>query len=210
MRSSFEVIVMLIVTASTNLCMFPAIYSLFSRQLVFEAFIGTFTMVTSFMYHVCDTIEGPLWLSEGQWHRLDNIGSIMSFVMWGIHLMDIRHQVLERYMQYFFLSMVLVFQEKDPWNEWNSVIPVASSFAVLLLSFALRRRIPRYNLQQFRRGLMLLLCGIGCFVRGLEDETDPFRIFHGCWHGFVGAAAYYNLKVLPDRDDMLLPIKRLD
>ena len=167
-------------------------------------------MVTSFMYHVCDTIEGPLWLSEGQWHRLDNIGSIMSFVMWGIHLMDIRHQVLERYMQYFFLSMVLIFQEKDPWNKWNSVVPVASSLTVLLLSFALRRRIPRYNLQQFRRGLILLLCGVGCFVRGLEDETDPFRIFHGCWHGFVGAAAYYNLKVLPDRDDMLLPIKRLD
>ena len=36
MRSSFEVIVMLVVTASTNLCMFPAIYSLYSRQLVFE------------------------------------------------------------------------------------------------------------------------------------------------------------------------------
>uniref|UniRef100_M4C0X1 Uncharacterized protein n=1 Tax=Hyaloperonospora arabidopsidis (strain Emoy2) TaxID=559515 RepID=M4C0X1_HYAAE len=90
--------------------------------------------------------------------------------------------------------MVLIFQEKDPWNKWNSVVPVASSFAVLLLSFALRRRIPRYNLQQFRRGLILLLCGVGCFVRGLEDETDPFRIFHGCWHGFVGAAAYYNLK----------------
>ena len=124
--------------------------------------------------------------------------------------MDIRHQVLERYVQYFFLAMVLAFQEKNPWDEWNSVVPVASSFVILLMSFALRRRVPGYNSQQFRRGLLLLLCGVACFVRGLDDDTDPFRIFHGCWHGFVGAAAYFNLKVLPDRNDMRLPIKRLD
>ncbi|RQM13326.1 hypothetical protein DD237_003840 [Peronospora effusa] len=201
MRTSFEMTMMLVVTGATNVCMFPAIYSLYHRQFVFEAFIGMFTMVTSFMYHVCDSIDGPLWLTEGQWHRLDNVGSIMSFVMWIIHLMDLRHPVFERYVQYFFLAIVLMFQEKNPWDDRNSVIPIVSSFAMLLISFTYQRRVPKYNLQQFRRGLLLLLCGIGCFVRGLDDDTDPFRFFHGCWHGFVGAAAYYNFKVLPDRND---------
>ncbi|EEY61896.1 uncharacterized protein PITG_13856 [Phytophthora infestans T30-4] len=214
MRSSFEMTMMLAVTGITNFCMFPAIYSLYRRQFVFEAFIGLFTMATSFMYHVCDSIDGPLWLTEGQWHRLDNIGSIMSFVMWSIHLMDLGvHPVLERYVQYFFLGMVLVFQEKNPWDERNSVIPVASSFVLLLMTYAMRRRVPTYDYQQFRRGLLLLVCGILCFVRGLDDDTDPFRFFHGCWHGFVGAAAYYNFKVLPDRNDQRrshLPIKRQD
>ncbi|KAI9912371.1 hypothetical protein PsorP6_005068 [Peronosclerospora sorghi] len=227
MKSTFEMVMMLIVTGSTNIFMAPAIYSLFYRKYVFEvrynteptchaprleqaAFIGTFTMITSFMYHVCDSIDGPLWLTEGQWHRLDNIGSIMSFIMWSIHLMDLNHAILERYLQYFFLALVMIFQEKNPWDELNSAIPVLCSLVLLLLSFALRRRMPKYNLQQFRRGLLLLLCGLGCFLRGLDDNSDPFRFFHGCWHGFVGAAAYYNFKVLPDRDDMQLPTKRQD
>ncbi|KAG1688642.1 hypothetical protein DVH05_003567 [Phytophthora capsici] len=204
---------MLAVTGITNFCMFPAIHSLYHRQFVFEAFIGMFTMITSFMYHVCDSIDGPLWLTEGQWHRLDNIGSIMSFVMWNIHLMDLRHPVLERYVQYFFLGIVLVFQEKNPWDERNSVIPVVGSFMLLLVTFAVRMRVPKYNYQQFGRGLLLLACGILCFIRGLDDDTDPFRFFHGCWHGFVGAAAYYNFQVLPDRNDSRgshLPIKRQD
>lgn len=163
------------------------------------------------MYHVCDSIDRPLWLTEGQWHRLDNIGSIMSFVVWSIHLMDLQSPLKERYVQYFFFGMVLVFQEKNPWDEWNSVTPVASSFLLLLATFAIRRRMPSYNYQQFRRGLLLMALAVMCFVRGLNDDTDPFRVYHGCWHGFVGAAAYFNLKVLPERSGMQmshLPIKR--
>ncbi|TDH67473.1 hypothetical protein CCR75_008234 [Bremia lactucae] len=136
-------------------------------------------MTTSFMYHVCDSIDRPLWLTEGQWHRLDNIGSIMSFVVWSIHLMDLQSPLKERYVQYFFFGMVLVFQEKNPWDEWNSVTPVASSFLLLLATFAIRRRMPSYNYQQFRRGLLLMALAVMCFVRGLNDDTDPFRVYHG-------------------------------
>ncbi|KAG7401324.1 hypothetical protein PHYBOEH_001740 [Phytophthora boehmeriae] len=216
MKSSFEVGMMLAITGITNFCMFPAIVSLFRREFVFEAFIGMFTMVTSFMYHVCDSIDGPLWLTEGQWHRLDNIGAIMSFIMWSIHLMDLRRPVLERYVQYFFLGVVLIFQEKNPWDERNSYLPIAGSFSLLFLSFVVRRQVPKYNFVQFRRGVLLLLCGVCCFVRGLDDDTDPFRFFHGCWHGFVGAAAYFNFQVLASDSisrgnrGPLLPIKRQD
>ncbi|KAF4318739.1 hypothetical protein JM18_006534 [Phytophthora kernoviae] len=121
----------------------------------------------------------------------------MSFIMWSIHLMDLRRPVLQRYLQYLFLSVVLIFQEKNPWDERNSYLPIAGSFSLLFLSFVVRRRVPKYNFVQFRRGLLLLLCGVCCFVRGLDDDNDPFRFFHGCWHGFVGAAAYFNYKVLP-------------
>lgn len=93
---------MLLVTAVTNLCMFPAIVNLHKQAYVFEVrlwcvialcascsaafcerhgthcpicscvyvfvlvqeFIGAFTMVTSFLYHCCDSIDGPLWLTE--------------------------------------------------------------------------------------------------------------------------------------------------
>jgi predicted membrane channel-forming protein YqfA (hemolysin III family) len=145
---------------------------------------------------------------QGQWHRLDNIGSIMCFVNWGLYLMDLRSPMRQRYLQYFFLAVVLVFQEKNPWDERNSVLPILLSFACLLFSFVARRRVPSYDYAPFVRGLLLLLCGVGCFVRGLDDDHDPFRFFHGCWHAFVGAAAYYNFKVLPSGSKTsLLPSK---
>ncbi|RLN73372.1 hypothetical protein BBJ28_00012989 [Nothophytophthora sp. Chile5] len=127
--------------------------------------------------------------------------------------MDLRRPVLQRYLQYFFLAVVLVFQEKNPWDEFNSFLPIAGSFALLFLSCAARRRVPKYDMLQFRRGLLLLVCAVGCFVRGLDDDTDPYRFFHGCWHAFVGAAAYFNFKVLAPRRSSIsshLPIKRQD
>lgn len=121
----------------------------------------------------------------------------MSFVMWSLYLIDLRDPVRQRYLQYTFLAVVLVFQEKNPWDEWNSVLPIVLSFSCLFASFAIRRRVPKYDYKQFMRGLMLLAVGVLCFVRGLDDDHDPFRFFHGCWHAFVGAAAYYNFQVLP-------------
>ncbi|TMW63397.1 hypothetical protein Poli38472_002338 [Pythium oligandrum] len=196
MKSSFEMGMMLVITGITNFCMFPAIVNLYKQELVFESFIGMFTMVTSFLYHCCDSIDGPLWLTEGQWHRLDNIGSIMSFVIWAIYLMDLQRPVLQRYLQYTFLAIVLVFQEKNPWDEINSFIPILLAFAVLFTSFVVRGRVPKYDKVQLRRGLMVLGAAFCCFLKGLDDRNDPFRFFHGCWHAFIGAAAYYNFKVL--------------
>ncbi|KAJ0409829.1 hypothetical protein P43SY_005723 [Pythium insidiosum] len=187
MRSSFEVAVMLVVTGITNFCMFPAILQLYRHELVFEAFVGMFTMLTSFMYHVCDSIDGPLWLTEGQWHRLDNIGSIMSFVVWALYLMDLRHPIYQRYLQYFFLGVTLVFQEKNPWDEINSVIPIVLAFATLFTSFVVRGCIPKYDYAQLRRGFLLLGVAVCCFIKGLDDDKDPFRFFHGCWHAFIGS-----------------------
>jgi hypothetical protein len=42
MRSFFEMVMMLAVTGVTNLCMFPAIYSLYRRQFVFEVRLQRF------------------------------------------------------------------------------------------------------------------------------------------------------------------------
>ncbi|KAF1331239.1 Phosphatidic acid phosphatase, partial [Globisporangium splendens] len=134
---------------------------------------------------------------QGQWHRLDNIGSIMSFIIWSIHLMDLPNPLHQRYLHYVFLALVLVFQEKNPWDEWNSVAPILMCFFVLFLSFAIRKQIPRYDYVQLRRGIFFLGCAVCCFICGLDDENDPFRFFHGCWHAFVGAAAYFNFRILP-------------
>lgn len=204
-------------------------------------------MVTSFLYHCCDSIDGPLWLTEvrnvplaaaspayisarripsaavvvsnmytmlnansqGQWHRLDNIGSVMSFIIWAIHLMDLPNPLHQRYLQYVFLALVLVFQEKNPWDDFNAVVPILLCFSLLFVSFVVRRRIPRYDWTQLARGIFFLGCGVGCFVRGLDDDNDPFRFFHGCWHAFIGASAYCNFRILPrHKKTTHLPVKK--
>ena len=47
----------------------------------FEAVIAGATMVTSALYHLCESIERPvLGMNAGNWHRLDNVFAIMGFV----------------------------------------------------------------------------------------------------------------------------------
>ena len=77
----------------------PVVYQLSRRGgLDYEAFIGAFTVATSFLYHVADSLDTPVWgMAPGKWHRLDNVFSIASFGSWIIYLMDLparrRHQL---------------------------------------------------------------------------------------------------------------------
>lgn len=40
-------------------------------------------------------------------------------------------------------------------------------------------------------GFIFFGVAIAFFTRGLDDQTDPYRFFHGCWHMFVGISAYF-------------------
>ena len=40
-------------------------------------------------------------------------------------------------------------------------------------------------------GVGTSLCAVPFFVLGLDDANDPYRMFHGLWHIFVGGASYY-------------------
>ena len=77
----------------------PVVYQLSRRGgLDYEAFIGAFTVATSFLYHAADSLDTPVWgMARGKWHRLDNVFSIASFGSWIIYLMDLparrRHQL---------------------------------------------------------------------------------------------------------------------
>ena len=77
----------------------PVVYQLSRRGgLDYEAFIGAFTVATSFLYHAADSLDTPVWgMAPGKWHRLDNVFSIASFGSWIIYLMDLparrRHQL---------------------------------------------------------------------------------------------------------------------
>ena len=41
--------------------------------------------------------------------------------------------------------------------------------------------------------------GFVCFVKGLDEHTDPYRMFHGGWDVFTGIAGYYDWQLILKR-----------
>src|SRR5690606_9921237 len=132
-----EQIAMLFITALTNFSGLPTVIYLYRMRKYFESFCAFFTVFTSFMYHAVESINNDnIFLTEEQWHRLDNIGSITCFIMISIHLMDNRNPDLDLqlYLGAFFL--VIFAQEKDPWNLNYTLVPIALGLISFLLVLA--------------------------------------------------------------------------
>ena len=194
-RPLYDCVIMVVVTGLTNFAMAPCIRLLHRRGQHWEAFCGGFTCATSFMYHICDSLHSPLWLSEGAWHRLDNIGSITCFGVWAIYLSGVQSAAAWSYANFLYLALVIILQEKAPWDERFTFGPIVLSFVCAALKVAFFGA-PKYNSAMARRGAALLICAFMCFARGLDDKTDTYRFFHGCWHLFIGAASYYNWQIV--------------
>lgn len=72
--NTLEATMMVLVTAITNLAVLPPILVLMKRKMVFQSYVGVFTMITSFMYHFTESIGASVVLmSEDQWHVLGRI-----------------------------------------------------------------------------------------------------------------------------------------
>jgi len=128
---------------------------------------------------------------------------------WCFYLMDLQSTYHVQALQYTSLAIVMVMQEKDPWNETYSSIPIVLSFIALLLSYQFRKEPVRLDYAQLKKGCMCLIVAICCFIRGLDDGSDPYRFFHGCWHAGVGTASLYFFYAVPRPkvSGILLPMR---
>jgi len=186
-------VIMFLVTACTNLSMLPCVRMLHRTGRYWEASVGAFTCFTSFMYHTADSLHQRLWLSEGMWHRLDNVGSIVGMGILCLYFASITDPAAWAYANFGYLALVLVLQEVAPWDERFTFGPILLCAAYLLLRLATDAPAsrPAVHWPNLRRGLALLAVAFAFFVRALDDEHDAYRVRHGCWHLFVGAAAYF-------------------
>ncbi len=67
----YEKLAMAIFTALTNFSCFPGLIMLYRRRMMYQTFIGFFTFLTSFMYHLLESIGcSKFILSEFEWHKL--------------------------------------------------------------------------------------------------------------------------------------------
>jgi len=66
-----ESIAMVMITAITNFSCIPALILLYRKGLIYQTYVGLFTFVTSFMYHLTESIGAEkLFMSELKWHQL--------------------------------------------------------------------------------------------------------------------------------------------
>ena len=192
--------VMTVVVGLTNLCCWPALYVVYKQNLLLTFWNGIFTFVCSFMYHMMEPLNiEKIYLTGSQWHKLDNIGSIMWFVLLAIYMMDnAPRQPIESppmcntdiHLFFIGLFLALIMQTEHPWKLENTLVPVVLFLILLLLSVTLRGP-GKYRSSQLKRGGIFLLIAFYCFGKGLDDDNDYLRIFHGCWHMFGSIAIFY-------------------
>lgn len=197
-----EKVVMFFLTGLSNLCCFPVLLVIYKRKMVFGTMIGVFTFICSFLYHSMESLEiQEFYLTYSDWHRLDNIGSIMSLIYLFVHLMDnleysngiylsAHENIIDRVLCYLGLFITLLMQTKHPWNLENTVVPIAI-FASITIGKTILYRKPRLHKQNFGFGCAILALGLICFYKGLDDNHDYLRIWHGCWHICGSAALFY-------------------
>ena len=212
-------LIWVLVSTLTNVAGLPVVYLNLKKGRMFEAVIMFYTFVTSFMYHLCDSLElkgdKGLWLSEGQWHRQDNVGAIMCFILLFIYMCDFKNEKHAELFKYIFLCIVILLQEKSPWYLNFTIGPIVASALVFVLKRIIvdKGAFPTCNPTYLKYAVIIHSIGLVCFARGLDEHTDPYRFFHGMWHMMCGIGGWFDWQLLKDRktkvkdDDDLTPLQ---
>ncbi len=158
---------------------------------------GVATLATSLVYHVCEVMNhshcysGPqrlcLGMNDGRWHRLDNIFAIASLQLLCLYVADlpVRRSGREA-LNWLAFFVTLVFQEAAPWELANTIVPIVPCVLLAMLRVATGARV---DMRLFSWGVVCLAPAVFFFYRGLDDERDYLRLWHGLWHVAINAAA---------------------
>lgn len=183
-----------ITTVLSHVAMIPTFVILYRRCWIFEFAVIMMGYVTSIMYHFCQSMGdgSTIFLSEGQWHRIDNIAALTLFGVYFSYLCNFRSPWVDISIKYFLFMISIVLQQKDPWNINYTLGPIACYGTLPFLYHGLvLRRLPQYDWKNFVFGFSLLGLSFFFFLLGLDDANDPYRSFHGLWHFVGGCASYF-------------------
>jgi len=187
-----------------------------------NTYVGTFTFLTSLIYHCTDALKvKSFYLTPTQWHKLDNIGSVLSMIQLLIYLMDnlhrnslgeleSRHEAkIDRHLTYCAMILTITMQTQNPWDIFNTYFPILIYLVIFI--WKIKQRRPRLSAVMFRKGMSLMSIAVVFFIFGLNDEFDYCRIFHGLWHFTASMGLFYLLQCVDkDKPDSHLQLARLD
>lgn len=168
LHSTHEMLAMVMITGLTNLWGVPGVILAFKHGWYFNAFIGFFTVLTSFMYHFLQSIQVNEFLfDEGHWHRLDNIGAIVSLITVIVVLMNNQSQLTDEKLNFLGLFITIILQEGFPWDLTFTLLPI-SLFLIILIYQTLRKANPPLkNKQAIKYGNWQIVLAAACFILGL-------------------------------------------
>lgn len=147
------------------------------------------------MYHYLDTVGGEAWgMTELQWHRLDNVFSIISFQMLILYIQQVPDEIDAQRLRWIYACVTIVLQEKAPWEEIYTVIPNLLAVVVLIGKIVITGVKPEYHKRDLRIALAVMALAVYFFIKGLDDYNDYLRLNHGMWHFCVGWSTYYFFK----------------
>jgi len=184
--------------------------------------IGLATVFTSFFYHICDVMATQayyaqrlphhsrirlLGLTAGQWHRLDNIFTILSFQYLILRIMRIKSARVFNFWQMILFSISIFCQEVGPWKIEFTIIPIIIPATALFIQWVFGSFAPTVPSAAENQGKkrtstyvafasICLIPAIYCFVKGLDDENDWIRIHHSLWHVFLNLTVSFVLLAL--------------
>ena len=175
----------------TDVAFVPPLLVMRQHRRHFELYIGTFQLVTGFLYNFCNALNVNVFLTELQWHGLNNILTTTYFLLLLIHLQANSNPTVDIVLRYAAFTAVWIAQIKDEyWNpQWTAMVVLA--FCLMpVCKFGGAMRLPPYDTEKLCKGFVAGAAAAICFVIGLDDTVDPFRLFHGLSQALVGAALY--------------------
>ena len=175
----------------------PALWQLIRRRWVFESYVCTAALIASFMYHACEAFGTSFFLTELRWHRLDNVGVLCCFGVFFTYLCNFRNVYTEQFVKYSTVVLAVLAQEKDPWNELYTFGPMIFFMCIpVFVHVCVRRKVPVFDVKNAVLGFGLLAAALPFFLAGLNDQADPYRIYHGMWHVVSGLSSIFLWRIV--------------
>eukprot|EP01061_Rhynchopus_euleeides_P041776 TRINITY_DN73040_c0_g1_i1.p1 TRINITY_DN73040_c0_g1~~TRINITY_DN73040_c0_g1_i1.p1 ORF type:complete len:243 (+),score=71.03 TRINITY_DN73040_c0_g1_i1:62-730(+) len=191
-----EKILQLLIVAGTNAAGIPCAVRCFRHACFFEMWMGAGAVAVSVLYHTAEVWRQPLLgMTDGQWHRLDNVFAIMSFVSLMLFLMDNKNRAFDDFLRWGFIVLVTWAQERGPWILFYTVAPVVLAALLCLGKYVVTLSLPTYlklpeQRRIFRNATATLAVSLYFFYKGLDETQDYLRLHHGLWHFFCSIAFY--------------------
>lgn len=104
-------------------------------------------------------------------------------------------------LSWIYLFLVIILQQQYYTNLVATLGPIVLSFIVMLVKLAFFENwvtAKPINKVYLKRGLPFILVGLLAFIKGLDDQHDYLRLWHGLWHLSISTGTYHILQVLEE------------
>lgn len=191
-----EGFVQALATGATNLSGLPGVVLTWRLGLYYEFVIGVMTILTSTAYHTCESLDVTfLGYNEGRWHHMDNVFAILSFMSAFTHFAPHhRNSNVREFVNTAFCSLAIVAQLMSPWDLMYTIVPILLAVAYTLASIIISRRVLPADGRAGRLSIVFLIVSLACFAKGLDENRDWLRLYHGGWHLSIGGFSFFLLR----------------